>query len=306
MPPLPIRPAEEDTVALLAHIRLTDTHWEIIREKDGIRVSRIRRQHSSTAGSYVLKEFLRQDYAREIKNYRILHHLGIQTLSVLAQTDSALLLEDLESSKLYRLGCPEDLRSPVVAQAVAKWYLTLHRRGYAYVEQYGNGMYDETDCITPANLLLIREKSGTQTNPLWNLVLANYPRLRSILNATQRTLVYNDFYYTNLAVARDGSSAFLFDYNLLGKGLPYADLSNVSFIGDADRVFRDAYGDFDRSGRLIVEVVSPLAALYAAYRRSVILPGESANWINCAAISFITLCFASLTNIRANSTAGGV
>ena len=45
--------------------------------------------------------------------------------------------------------------------------------------------------------------------------------------ASTWTLTYNDFYYTNLAVLKDGTSAIMFDYNLLGKGYAYADTDTL-------------------------------------------------------------------------------
>ena len=46
--------------------------------------------------------------------------------------------------------------------------------------------------------------------------------MRSVRCSTWlRTLTYNDFYYTNMMVAKDKSSALMFDYNLLGKGYVY-------------------------------------------------------------------------------------
>ena len=42
-----------------------------------------------------------------------------------------------------------------------------------------------------------------------------FGELRKRMDAAPRTLAYNDFYYTNLAVKKDASEALMFDYNLL-------------------------------------------------------------------------------------------
>jgi hypothetical protein len=78
-----------------------------------------------------------------------------------------------------------------------------------------------------------------------------------------RTLTYNDFYYTNLAVRKDGTAALMFDYNLLGKGYVYSDIRNVcSSLGDeAQAAFLAEYGEVDRCEITIDDVVSPIAAL---------------------------------------------
>ena len=84
-----------------------------------------------------------------------------------------------------------------------------------------------------------------------------------------RVLTYNDFYYTNLIVAKDKSSAFMFDYNLLGKGYVYSDIRNVCYsLGEnAKRTFLEAYGEFDKSEIIVDDVASVLVTLYHACQR---------------------------------------
>ncbi|NHB84312.1 hypothetical protein G7085_06035 [Tessaracoccus sp. HDW20] len=54
------------------------------------------------------------------------------------------------------------------------------------------------------------------------------PRWRDELAGMPLTLTHNDFWFTNLAVFWDGSSALLYDYNLTGMGLRASDLRNVT------------------------------------------------------------------------------
>ena len=70
-----------------------------------------------------------------------------------------------------------------------------------------------------------------------------------------------------MAVAKDGSAALMFDYNLLGKGYAYADIRNVlsSLSDEAQLAFLDEYGAFD----LLDDVVSPFVTLYFACKRDV-------------------------------------
>ena len=84
-----------------------------------------------------------------------------------------------------------------------------------------------------------------------------------------RVLTYNDFYYTNLIIAKDKSSAFMFDYNLLGKGYVYSDIRNVcSSLGEnAQKAFIETYGEFDKSEIIVDDVTSVLVTLYYACQR---------------------------------------
>ena len=76
--------------------------------------------------------------------------------------------------------------------------------------------FDEVHALTAENIEAVRARTGEL--PVWRLIEANWGRIRAAIDGARRTLTYNDFYYTNLAVARDGSSALMFDYGLLGKG----------------------------------------------------------------------------------------
>ena len=74
-----------------------------------------------------------------------------------------------------------------------------------------------------------------------------------------------------MAVAKDGSAALMFDYNLLGKGYAYADIRNVlsSLSDEAQLAFLDEYGAFDPTQKILDDVVSPVVTLYFACKRDV-------------------------------------
>ena len=85
---------DETTVRQLIKDMGTDcSELTQIRSKDGVSVYRVK----SGNGRYVLKAFDNAQYCREIGNYLILHGLRVPTIGVIAYTDNALLLEDLES-----------------------------------------------------------------------------------------------------------------------------------------------------------------------------------------------------------------
>ena len=195
-----------------------------IREKSGVSVYRV---HSGSH-SYVLKYFQNDSDRREITNYHILSGLGIQTIPLMTHTERAILMEDMQNSVQYRLGILEDLNDCAVAGSLAQWYRTLHEAGYSYVEAHGSTMYDETDVITPDNISRAALRTKTQDAPVWKLVLNHFEEVMAAVRKPKRTLTYNDFYYTNLIAARDKSEAFMFDYNLLGKGYAFSDIRNVT------------------------------------------------------------------------------
>lgn len=239
----------------------------ILQDKDGVTVARI----VSGEQTYVVKCFQKDEHKRELENYRLLASLSIPTIRVIASTDSALLLEDIDRSISYRLGIEEDMSDPVVTRQIAAWYRQLHSQGYSYVCQHGESMYDEADFFTLENIASIKNKTETQDAPAWLLLEQNYTTISDLLRKARRTITYNDFYYTNMVVAKDKSSALMFDYNLLGKGYAYTDVRNVlsSLSEEAGKAFLDEYGMFDPVEKALDDVVSVVVTLYLACKRDV-------------------------------------
>ena len=101
----------------LKKLNITWQNVTVLQDKDGVTVARV----ANGGESYVVKCFQNADYRREIQNYRILSSLGVPTIGVIASTDAALLLEDIDRSPIYRLGLAEDLSSPEVARRIAVW-----------------------------------------------------------------------------------------------------------------------------------------------------------------------------------------
>ena len=240
-------------------------NFSILQDKDGVIVARI----ASNEKSCVLKCFRKDEHKREMRNYQLLASLGIPTIRVIASTDSALLLEDIDCSPTYRMGIEEDMSDSESARRIAVWYKLLHSRGYGYVCQSGESMYDEADFFTLENIACIKEKTGTQEAPAWVLLEQNYAAIKDLLRKARRTITYNDFYYTNMVVAKDKSAALMFDYNLLGKGYAYTDVRNVlsSLSEEAGKAFLDEYGEFDPVEKALDDVVSVVVTLYLACQR---------------------------------------
>ena len=251
----------------LNKLGITCDSFSILQDKDGVTVARI----VSNEKSCVIKCFQKEEHKRELENYRLLSSLDIPTIRVIASTDSALLLEDIDRSANYRLGAEEDMSDPAVARQIAVWYKQLHSKGYGYVCQHGESMYDEADFFTSKNIVCIKEKTGTQDAPAWVLLEQNYSAINDLLRKARRTITYNDFYYTNMVVAKDKSAALMFDYNLLGKGYAYTDVRNVlsSLSEEAGKAFLDEYGMFDPVEKALDDVVSVVVTLHLACQRDV-------------------------------------
>lgn len=235
---------------------------QLIREKDGIYVYRIfiNNQH------YVLKCIKKEEYRREINNYLILQSLGIKTIKLICYTNASLLMEDITYSNKYRLGIIEDLDNVQIITNLAHWYRQLHALGIDYVDKHGSKMYMESDYFTLENIELVRKGTKTEDNIVWDLIKKHFNDLLELINKSIKTLNYNDFYYTNLIVAKDYSEAFMFDYNLLGKGYISSDLKNVTVkLNDhLKQIFLDTYGDYNHQEMLMNEIVGTVVALYFA------------------------------------------
>ena len=241
---------------------------DLIQNKDGVIVARVQ----SDEKSYIIKYFQNEDFKREIKNYQLLYDLSIPTVKVFGFADSAILMEDILQSDTFRLATKEDLDDVVIASKIAKWYKLLHTRIKDFTEGNITELYDETDFITRDNIEFIKEKTGTQSLPVWKIIDDNFDVIVSKIRSLPRVLTYNDFYYTNLIVAKDKTSSFMFDYNLLGKGYVYSDIRNVCYsLGeDAKKAFLETYGEFDKSEIIVDDVASVLITLYHACQRKTI------------------------------------
>ena len=249
-------------IANLEKMQIKYNDIRLIREKDGVILYRIFFENST----YILKYFDNEEYRREIKNYEILKSLNIPTIKIISNTDVCLLMEDIESSNFYRLGLKEDMNDAGIAVKIAKWYKLFHGKGSTFISSNGDSFYDENNVITLENIALIKAKTETESNPVWIDIETNIDKIHSLIKKTKRTLTYNDFYYTNFIVAKDKSSAFMFDYNLLGKGYAYADIRNVcSSLGEeAKNAFLHEYDYYDKTEVTIDDVTSVIVNLYFA------------------------------------------
>lgn len=261
---------------------LENASSSLIREKEGVIVARV----TTESGSRVLKAFEDGASLREIENYRVLASLGVPTLRLFGSTSRSLLMEDIEASPDIRLGLKEDLCDPEVIKALARWYRALHEKGAEYVREHGAGMYDEWDLFTLENIGLIGRSLGAECTRAVTRLKERFPEIKARIDAAPKTLCYNDFYYTNMAVNKDKSAALMFDYNLLGKGCPANDVSNAAywFSEENKALFIKEYGGIDASLFELSALVSPAVSLISALKR-----GIFPDWAEKAAAELVSV-----------------
>ena len=254
------------TEALEAH-GVFGAAYSLIRSKEGVIVARVK----AGDAPLVLKLFEDEPSRREIENYRILASLGVPTLRTFGFTERSVLMEDIEASPELRLGRESDLHDRRVITALARWYRLLHERGAEYVNVHGEGMYDEWDQFTRENIEMLRSALGEECAFALDRLLMDFGSIRQRMDAAPKTLCYNDFYYTNMAVSRDLSRAVMFDYNLLGKGCCINDIENVAywFMPEERELFIKEYGGIDAELLSLQREISPVITLISAFRRGI-------------------------------------
>ena len=246
---------------------LSGAPFELIRAQRGIAAARV----FTDGGPLILKAFSDEPSRREIKNYRILNSIGVPTLRLEGATEKSLLMEDITASETIRLGCESDLHDKAVIEAIGRWYRLLHERGREYVRLHGAGMYDEWDLFTRENIDMLTGSLGCECKKPLRGFIERFDDIRDQLDSAPKTLCYNDFYYTNMAVAKDKSHALMFDYNLLGKGCCINDIENVTywFTPEERELFISEYGGIDAELLSLQREISPVITLISAVRRGI-------------------------------------
>ncbi len=224
--------------------------------------------------TYILKMFGDPDASREVRIYALLKELGVPTLCVIASTNHALLLEDLEVSRGHRLACREDVGRGEVGVALAEWYRARHDgdSGLWKGRPSSSFLRRESDVLTAESILELATKVRGPDRSRWMFLADNIDRIKNAAIGCGEILTHSDFHWTNLALSRNGYPirAVVFDYHLLGLGLRYSDYRNVtgSLGPDAADAFRSVYGETDPVEKVLDDVMAPLCALIEAFRRS--------------------------------------
>ena len=240
----------------------THDNIQLIREKFGITVFRLRIAEKS----YVGKHYTNQNDRLEIMYYEILKSIVVPTIKMIAHTDCLLLMEDIETSDVYRLGTEEDISDPKVVRLLARWYKLLHTNGRKY-DRLSKLSSINADELTYTNIQNVMNKSNSRDNPLWQLLIPNLDSIRDAYSRMCDTVVYNDFWWDNFVVARDYSSAMMVNYNSMWREYAYADIRNVlKVLPEAtSAVFLEEYGPYDKKAKIYDDVVAYLTGLITAF-----------------------------------------
>lgn len=232
---------------------------ELIREKDGVNVSRVFYGNHS----YILKYFENKDYLREIEMYKFIKKLQIKTLNIISFGERFLLMEDLNFSPDYRLANEKDLENEDVLKYLADWYKTLHTKGKT-VDL--SNFYDENDVITEENIKQLKSKLEQKN---LDFILNNLSNIKKLYCKLSKTIVYNDFSIENMVVGE--KIVFMYDYNFLGKGYAYSDIQNVlTMLGkEQKQIFLKFYdSNFSEFEKFAYSILQPLASLCIAIKRN--------------------------------------
>jgi hypothetical protein len=225
--------------------------------------------------SWILKTFDTQQPAREVQVYRLLIRLGVPVLPVAALEDAYLVIEDLESSPVWRLARDEDMRRAEVGRAVAEWYQILHQVGSKYLHQVGGHVEFLSGWVERLDEQALRQ-AGLRLDiggePAWQMAVRELGRLKAIYHSYPQTFNYSDFAAENLAISREAVrpvQAVVFDYDCFSTGSAYGDYRNVAFSleGPARDAFRELFGPVDPAEETLDTVLSTLEGISEAVKR---------------------------------------
>lgn len=226
-----------------------------------------------------VKYFVGNVYNNEDEFYKIFKQYGILTSRCFYCNKNLIILEDLTCTKNCRLARIEDLENIEIVKSLALWYKNLHCKGKIILrdaEQFKMHFND---------LLYCEMKYGSKESVL-KLIdrLPDCENLKYYINSIERflnlddycydrnnfnfTITYNDFAIENMAIK--DNNVFMFDYNMVGKGLAYFDLQNVCYALNKKMkdLFLKTYGAFNEREVLVYNVLNPLITLSIAFSKS--------------------------------------
>lgn len=203
----------------------------------------------------------------ELEAYRLLVEQDVPTLPVYGISQAAILIDDLDYSKNWRLAEASDVAKVEIGKAVAEWYKALHSAGAKIASSglFPDFLSRESDLIDKAVILNLAQKLGLAKHPSLKLAVEHIDAINNALKSFPETLNYNDFHWTNLALSREApSQAIVFDYHLIGIGPAYSDIRNVtgSLEEPAKTSFLEAYGPVDARAAVFDKPISILYSLH--------------------------------------------
>ena len=224
--------------------------------------------------SYVLKQFQDPSTNRESILYNLLGRYAVPTLQVYENTGLEILLEDLGSSRDWRLAEAADMHSSATGEALAVWYRRLHAAGQkalADPDWPELGVQPWVAAITPQALTRAGKIFQLDDSPTWKATCARAPGWIASYLSLPQTFNYNDFAAENLALSRaeDPMRAIVFDYDCFATGCAASDWRNVTFglDGAAREAFINTYGPVSSEALSLDQPLSILYSLVIASRR---------------------------------------
>ena len=232
--------------------------YQPIRKKFGINVFRVSHGGKSCVGKY----FKQKHGRKEIQHYKLLQSIGVPTLKLYAHTKRLMLLEDIAAGDTYRLGIEQDMSDCNIARLIANWFRQLHTLGKGQELDFLHDVEAELSMKTISKAM---EASGD--NPFWPALIENLEAIKSAYPRLCGTIAYNDFWWDNMAVAKDASSALMFDYNCLTRGYAYSDIRHILSVlsQEAGKAFLEAYGPYDEEEKAFEDLFFPLTGLLSPW-----------------------------------------
>ena len=219
---------------------------ETIQDRHGRIVLRVKTKDNQV----IVKYFENTDSAREIDNYKLLINLGVPTIKVFHLSSNMIIMEDLAASSDFRMATEDELNSVEVVKNLAIWLKDLHTKGK---KANKSNLYSEKDLLLDLqnNVLIDNEpiqqkfKNLITDDILSSQILLALPNIIDKFDSLAITLTHNDGGVMQLVVGKD--SALMLDYDRLGRGYRYIDISNaLSFIPSSlHNEFLLAYGKTD-------------------------------------------------------------
>ncbi len=219
---------------------------ETIQDRHGRIVLRVKTKDNLV----IVKYFENSDSAREIDNYKLLINLGVPTINIFYTSSNMIIMEDIAASKRFRMATEDDLNSAEVVKNLAIWLKDLHTKGKKADK---SGLYSEkTLLLDLQNNVLVdnvplqeRLNDLIKDDNLSSQILLALPNITHKFDSVAITLTHNDGGVEQIVVGKN--SALMLDYDRLGRGYPFIDISNaLSFIPSSlHNEFLAAYGKTD-------------------------------------------------------------
>jgi len=211
-----------------------------------------------------LKYFSDSTNAHEIGCYKLLAGFNIPVIKAYNSTENAILLDDINYSKDYRMGQEEDFTNDETVKSTAKWFKKLHSISK-----------DKITEIIPQNNIVFKNsdilecKKHYGNEEFFNKLTLHIEVMNNYLSKCEKVLIHDDFYYKNFITKKDNSETIMFDFNYMKLGIKSIELAFIrKVIGlrskQAELLFIEEYGEYDVLEYSIYTLYNHIDCLYQA------------------------------------------